>query len=160
MSFLKKRVAKDFDIIIGTDSSINGELKSSGSVRVDGNVSGSIKSQGDVIIGANAVVDADIDALYCEISGKVSGSVHSESQLRILQSGSLTGDIIVSSFAIEEGGIFRGNCDINPDKKETRKTSKKAASSESKHNDSKKDVLKDTQKDFKNKQHEKTGNNK
>lgn len=114
----KKRVNKEFDIIVGLSSTINGDLSSEGSIRIDGNVSGEIVSKGDVIIGDNAVVKANISAEYCEISGTVEGNVHSETQLKIFKSGNLNGDITVSSFTIEEGGIFRGNCDINPDKKE------------------------------------------
>ncbi len=117
MAFMK-RASKDFDVIVGLNSSINGDVISEGSVRIDGKLSGSIKSKGDVIISDNAVVNADIDASYCEISGQVTGKVHSETQLKIFKSGSLKGDITVSSFTIDEGGIFQGNCDITPDKKE------------------------------------------
>ncbi len=70
MAFIKK-TSKDFDVIIGLDSSINGDIVSEGSVRIDGKVSGSVKSKGDVIIGDHAVVDADVEASYCEISGSV-----------------------------------------------------------------------------------------
>ena len=115
-----KRASKDFDVIVGLNSSINGDVISEGSVRIDGKLSGSIKSKGDVIISDNAVVNADIDASYCEISGQVTGKVHSETQLKIFKSGSLKGDITVSSFTIDEGGIFQGNCDITPDKKEVK----------------------------------------
>lgn len=114
----KKRVNKDFDIIVGLSSSVDGSLTSEGSIRIDGKVSGDIHSKGDVIIGDHAEVTANIEAEYCEISGKVNGNVHSETQLKIFKSGNLNGDITVSSFTIEEGGIFRGNCIINPDKKE------------------------------------------
>lgn len=120
----KKRVNKEFDIIVGLSSSVNGDLNSEGSIRIDGKVSGSIISKGDVIIGDNAEVNASIQAEYCEISGKVTGDVHTETQLKIFKSGNLNGDITVSSFTIEEGGIFRGNCDINPDKKERKSTDK------------------------------------
>ncbi len=116
----KKNVSKDFDVIVGLNSSVDGDIISDGSVRIDGKVSGSIKSKGDVIIGVNAVVNSNIEAVFCEISGQVTGSVHSDTQLKIYKSGSLKGDITVTSFTIEEGGVFKGNCDINPDSKENK----------------------------------------
>ncbi|MBI9012327.1 MAG: polymer-forming cytoskeletal protein [Clostridiales bacterium] len=131
MAFIKK-TSKDFDVIIGLDSSIDGDIISEGSVRIDGKVSGSVKSKGDVIIGDHAIVNADVEANYCEISGSVNGSVHSETQLKIFKSGKLNGDITVSSFTIEEGGIFQGNCDINPDKKD-KKTPDKEKNNDSKN---------------------------
>lgn len=140
MAFIKK-TSKDFDVIIGLDSSIDGDIVSEGSVRIDGKVSGSVKSKGDVIIGDHAIVNSDVEANYCEISGSVNGSVHSETQLKIFKSGKLNGNITVSSFTIEEGGSFQGNCDINPDKKEKKSTDKekKPADKEKfeKNNDSK-----------------------
>ena len=117
MSLFKKSDSKDFDIIIGQDSSITGEIISSGSIRIDGKVSGDIQSKGDVIIGTDSTIDSDIAAHFCEISGKVNGDIHSKSQLRILNSGSLKGNVVVSSLSIEEGGIFQGNCNITPAKK-------------------------------------------
>jgi cytoskeletal protein CcmA (bactofilin family) len=141
---LKKRVNKDFDIIVGLSSTINGDLISDGSIRIDGKVTGDITSKGDVIIGDHAVVKSNITAEYCEISGNVEGSVHSETQLKIFKSGELNGDITVSSFTIEEGGIFSGNCDINPEKKERKvvkkdfnKDNKDKNDSKDKHNDQK-----------------------
>lgn len=120
-----KRENKSFDIIVGLSSSITGDLKSEGSVRIDGKIDGEIVASGDVIIGDQAVVNAHISAEYCEISGSVTGNVHTETQLKIFKSGNLTGDITVSSFTIEEGGIFRGNCDINPEKRDRKTKSDK-----------------------------------
>lgn len=134
MAFGKRQV-KDFDIVVGLNSSVDGKLVSEGSIRIDGKVSGSIISKGDVIIGDNATVNSDIEAVYCEISGEVKGSVHTDTQLKIFKSGNLTGDITVSSFTIEEGGIFRGNCDINPDKKERKTKSDEKDHTEKTHHD-------------------------
>lgn len=120
-----KRENKSFDIIVGLSSSIEGNIKSEGSIRIDGKISGEIISSGDVIIGDQAVVEANITAEYCEISGSVKGNVQSSTQLKIFKSGKLNGDITVSSFTIEEGGIFSGNCDINSDKKDLKNKSSK-----------------------------------
>lgn len=120
-----KRENKSFDVIVGLSSSIDGNIKSDGSIRIDGKISGEIISSGDVIIGDQAIVGANITAEYCEISGSVTGNVQSNTQLKIFKSGKLNGDITVSSFTIEEGGIFSGNCDINSDKKALKNKSSK-----------------------------------
>jgi len=142
MAFIKK-TSKDFDVIIGLDSSIDGDIISEGSVRIDGKVSGSVKSKGDVIIGDHAIVNADVEANYCEISGSVTGSVHSDTQLKIFKSGKLYGDITVSSFTIEEGGSFQGNCDINPDKKDRKTTDKDKTEKNHKNKDAHQDKQKE-----------------
>lgn len=156
-----KRTSKDFDVIVGLNSSINGDVVSEGSVRIDGKVSGSINAKGDVIIGDNAIVDADVEANYCEISGKVNGSVHSDTLLKIFKSGELNGDITVSSFTIEEGGIFRGNCDINPDSKEKKIKTDKPVKKEEQANDknTNKNTNNQTNNNRNNKQNNATNNN-
>lgn len=146
----KKRTNKDFDIVVGINSQIDGDVISEGSIRIDGKVSGSLRSKGDVIIGDHAIVHANIEADYCEISGQVTGSVHSEQQLKIFKSGNLNGDITVSSFTIEEGGIFRGNCDINPDKKE-----RKSKPVEKTNTEQKKENNQNNQKNHQNKNEKK-----
>ena len=151
----KKNVSKDFDVIVGLNSSVDGDIISDGSVRIDGKVSGSIKSKGDVIIGVNAIVNSDIEAVFCEISGQVTGSVHSDTQLKIYKSGSLKGDITVTSFTIEEGGVFKGNCDINPEPKE-KKATKTEKNDRPKDESHKKDSPKEvTQNKDKNNNHNK-----
>ena len=46
--------------LIGTGTTIEGDLKSNGDVRIDGNVYGSVQSKAKAVIGATGVVDGDI----------------------------------------------------------------------------------------------------
>jgi DNA-binding transcriptional regulator YhcF (GntR family) len=55
----------------------------------------------------------NIKGANIEISGHIVGDVASSGLLKIYETGVLDGDIEVMSFIIEEGGAFRGNCDIN-----------------------------------------------
>lgn len=105
--------ASNFDVIIGKNSRINGRIESEGSVRIDGHLSGDIKCEGDVLIGTDAKVEGAIEAFGIEISGEVEGNVTAKGAFRIYETGMLFGDINVSSFAIDEGGVFEGMCHIN-----------------------------------------------
>lgn len=102
-----------FDVIVGSDSELAGNVVSKGSIRIDGSVSGDIISEGNVIIGNDAKVTGNIKGANIEISGHTIGDVQSTGLLKIFETGILDGDIEVMSFIIEEGGAFRGNCDIN-----------------------------------------------
>lgn len=121
--FQKGAPVVDFDMIIGQSSSVEGDIKSGGSIRIDGHIKGDIKAEGDVIIGAEADVHGNVHAASIELSGKVEGNIHSNGLLKIHSSGVLRGDIEVMSFVIEEGGAFEGLCNINttdlPPKRET-----------------------------------------
>lgn len=103
----------NFDVIVGSESEMSGNIISKGSIRIDGKVTGDISSEGNVIIGSNAKVSGNVKGANIEISGHLVGDVSSSGLLKIFETGILDGDIEVMSFIIEEGGAFRGNCDIN-----------------------------------------------
>jgi cytoskeletal protein CcmA (bactofilin family) len=96
------------ETLIGTTADFNGHLKSDGGVRVDGTFEGLIETAGNVLIGESAKVLADITARNVQVAGAVRGNVTASGRLEILATGRVWGDIHVSSFMIEEGGVFRG----------------------------------------------------
>jgi len=102
-----------FDVILGKTAEFSGSIKSEGSIRFDGTGTGDIISQGDVIMGADSTLVGNIEANNVEISGEVHGNVKATGAFRIFESGVLFGDISVSSFVIDEGGVFEGQCHIN-----------------------------------------------
>jgi len=114
----------DFDVIIGSNSSLEGTLKSTGSIRIDGEMNGSTSTEGDVIIGQDAKTEGDIKSSNIEISGSVEGDITSDGCLKIFSTGSLFGNIEVKSFVIEEDGVFEGMCHINAKGLERRSKSK------------------------------------
>lgn len=103
----------DFDVIIGASSSIQGGICSGGSIRIDGKVTGDIQAEGEVIIGQSADCTGSIISRNIEISGKLTGDITSSGSLKIYSTGVLRGNIEVSSFIIDEGGVFEGLCHIN-----------------------------------------------
>lgn len=113
--FTKKEtgVQHQFDLIIGQNSTIEGNIRSEGSVRIDGALTGSIVCAGDVLIGTAATIKGPITADSVEISGAVEGNVTARGAFRIYETGVLFGDIVVASFAIDTGGVFEGMCHIN-----------------------------------------------
>jgi cytoskeletal protein CcmA (bactofilin family) len=113
--FPKKEMTsqKQFDIIVGKHSTIEGNIRSEGSVRIDGIINGDIVSAGDVLIGIEAKAHGHIEAENVEISGSVEGDINARGAFRIFESGTLFGNINVASFAIDAGGVFEGMCHIN-----------------------------------------------
>jgi len=106
----------EFDVIIGKNSTFEGVLRSGGSIRIDGKTIGDIHADGEVIIGQDAVCIGNINSSNIEISGNVTGNITSGGCMKIYDSGLLRGDIEVTSFVIDEGGVFEGLCHINTSK--------------------------------------------
>ena len=106
----------EFDVIIGRNATFEGTIRSGGSVRIDGKTIGDIHADGEVIVGQEAICNGKISSSNIEISGQVTGDINSGGSMKIYSSGLLKGNIEVTSFVIDEGGVFEGLCHINTKK--------------------------------------------
>lgn len=100
------------ETLIGNGTTIKGDIKSSGVIRIDGGCVGDIITDADVIIGENASIKGDITASNVTLAGKVEGNVRCSGVLEITIKGSLTGDVYVSGLSIQKGALFSGKCSI------------------------------------------------
>jgi len=96
--------------IIGGGTSFNGVLKVNGSLRVDGEVEGQIAVSEALVIGPTGVVKAEISAESAVITGRVQGLVRVKGKVQLMRGSRLEGDVHSSSFQIEDGATFQGNC--------------------------------------------------
>jgi cytoskeletal protein CcmA (bactofilin family) len=96
------------ETIIGPTTSIHGDIKADGTLRVDGLVEGTIEAAGNVIVGQSGRVTASIEGQNVLIAGAVRGNITAAQRLEIVATGKVWGDITVRALLIEEGGLFRG----------------------------------------------------
>jgi len=98
------------ETIVSTSMRIEGELKSSGNIKIDGVVSGKIHTSQDLIVGPNAQIDADLIASNAVIAGVVKGNITVKNSLQLLETAKVIGNISCGSFGIRDGAYFSGNC--------------------------------------------------
>ena len=104
----EEKVKGKVETIMGKGTKIDGDITTSGSLRVEGEVNGHVKAEGDVFVGESGVVKSEIEAREIIIAGKVEADVTALKKLAILPKGKLHGDIRCASLKIEEGGSFIG----------------------------------------------------
>ena len=107
----------DIKAFIGEGTTFKGVLMYEGTIRIDGRVEGEIITEGNLVIGKSAVVEAEIKVGKISISGKVVGSIHAKEVVEIHPTGKVYGDIRTPALIIEEGVIFQGNCQMEPEQK-------------------------------------------
>jgi len=100
--------AKENTGFLDRGTSITGELRFSGPLRIDGNFHGSILTDDILTVGEHATVRADIKAGEIEIYGCVSGDLAASRRIKVYSTGSVNGDVRVPTFVIESGGTFDG----------------------------------------------------
>ncbi len=74
-----------------------------------GTVEGEVEASGNVDVAEGATVKASVSGREVGISGQVNGAVTASKKLVVSRSGSLTGDVRVSSLVIQDGATFNGN---------------------------------------------------
>ncbi|HEX5429974.1 MAG TPA: polymer-forming cytoskeletal protein [Patescibacteria group bacterium] len=112
---------ESLETIIAQGMRVEGELKSSGTVRLDGTVSGRVQAAQNIHVGPAAQVEADLMAQSAYIAGVVKGNVTVKNSLEIFETGKVLGNITCTRIVIHEGGYFVGNCQMREPKNEAQK---------------------------------------
>ncbi len=112
--FQKKELVTNYDLIIGENSIIKGDLESEGSIRIDGKVIGNIITLGNIVITENAFVHGNITCQNIDLHGHAEGNIKTQGKISLRHSSHLKGDIECRSFNTDDGASYQGNCVINP----------------------------------------------
>ena len=109
--------------IIGKGSSITGDLRINGFVRLDGDINGSLETDGNVIIGDTARIKGDVKSKSVIVGGIVVGNVIAQDNVKLLSGAAVLGDIISRKVQIEDKVVFHGHCISIKDEEQFKKES-------------------------------------
>lgn len=101
------------DASIPYNTTFTGDIETMGGVRVDGAVKGNVKAGGDITIGADGKIEGNVSVGNANIAGEIIGNLTSSGTVQMLSGSRLVGDMSAMSFAIEQGGYFKGQCMIS-----------------------------------------------
>lgn len=102
--------ASNTSTMIGAGTTINGDMESNGDIRIDGTLKGNLKGKAKVIIGADGVVEGDIEGLQADIMGHVTGTIKVQELLFLHGKTQVNGDIYAGKLQVEPTAVFNGNC--------------------------------------------------
>ena len=108
------RREKQEEKILDVDASMQGTLafKDPVNLRINGNFEGKLDTKGTLTIGQNAAVRADINGEDVIISGRVTGNIIADKQLKVLSAAHIVGDITTPVLAVEPGAVIHGKCQM------------------------------------------------
>lgn len=104
--------------IIGTNTSIVGDIISEGDFRIDGKVEGTVKTKGRVIIGKSGTAIGKVTCTNADIEGKFSGELFVENLLTLKATAKISGDVVISKLSVEPGAEFNATCSMKGSVKE------------------------------------------
>lgn len=96
--------------VIGHGSSIVGNIKANGFIRVDGDIDGNLETDGNVIVGENARIRGTLTANSVIMGGIIIGDIKAETSIRLLSNAVVLGDLISHKVQIDNNVIFHGHC--------------------------------------------------
>lgn len=96
--------------LIAKGTTITGEIKSEGDIRIDGELVGNISSTGRVVVGDTGRVLGEIVCRNCEIAGYVKGKLQIGELITLKTTATVIGEINTQKLSIEPGSVFSGNC--------------------------------------------------
>ena len=100
--------------LIGAGTTMKGDITSNGDLRIDGVLVGNIHCSAKVVIGANGVVEGDINGQTADIMGKVTGTIKVKDLLQLKGGSHLNGNIQATKLQIEPTANFNGQCHMTP----------------------------------------------
>jgi cytoskeletal protein CcmA (bactofilin family) len=102
-------MAEDTEVtIVGQGATLEGNIVSAGSLRIDGKVKGQVTADGDVIVSPQSQVEADIKAENVSVAGKFRGNITVSGKVELARGGRVDGNITSKVLVVQEGGIFQG----------------------------------------------------
>jgi cytoskeletal protein CcmA (bactofilin family) len=94
--------------IIAPGTRLEGELISSGVVKVEGTVAGTIRAERQVLVAKGGVVEGDIRTVEAVIGGRVDGGVTASERVEVQGGAAVHGDVTTKSLVVQEGGEING----------------------------------------------------
>jgi cytoskeletal protein CcmA (bactofilin family) len=98
-----------------TDVEIKGTIKFEKVMNIDGKFEGElIADHGELIVGKTGTVKADVKVKNATIEGRLDGNIEAAEKVELKQNAQLLGDLQAKTLVIEEGVVFVGQCNVNP----------------------------------------------
>ena len=107
----KEFVKMEYEVLIGKNTAINGNININGCTRIDGVIDGTLAVDSDLFIGETGMIRATVYAQNAHISGTVTGNIVCRGRLELLANARINGDIKCGTLVIAEGAEFNGKCE-------------------------------------------------
>jgi cytoskeletal protein CcmA (bactofilin family) len=113
--------------LIGSGTSMKGDITSSGDLRIDGPLVGNIICSAKVIIGAGGVVEGDVSGQQADIMGKVSGTIKVKELLQLKSNCHVNGNLYSAKLQIEPAATFNGQCHMTQEEPKSLNSNKQSS---------------------------------
>lgn len=102
--------------VIGSNTQVHGDINSDEDLTIEGQVTGIVTcKQHTVTLGSDSRLHGDAYAHTLRVSGNVEGNLVALHKATVHAGANVTGTITTPCLVLEDGSLFQGNIDMNPD---------------------------------------------
>ena len=94
--------------IIAPGARLEGELSSTGVVKVEGTIVGTVRAERQVLVARGGTVEGDVHSAEAIIGGRVQGGVSAAERVEVQGGDVIQGDVNTKSLVVQEGGEING----------------------------------------------------
>ena len=102
----------DIRAFLGEGTQFKGELRFTGTVRIDGFLEGEFVAGEMLIVGERGQVKAKIEVGSLDVCGQVEGEITARQRVQLLAGSRVIGMIRTPRLVISEGALFDGRCEM------------------------------------------------
>ena len=100
--------------MIAEQCTLEGDLTTQNSIKIDGRIQGTLRAEGRAIIGETGVIQGDVHAADLLVLGKLEGNVFAQ-RLHLQASANIHGNITADSLQVDPGARYHGSVSMRND---------------------------------------------
>lgn len=101
-------LSMNIDTLIGESCTIEGNIRSQNSIKIEGGIHGNVGSEGMVIVGEKGWIKGNIQARELLVFGRIEGDIVAQN-LDLKASAHIAGNIDTHTLQVEPGAVYQGN---------------------------------------------------
>jgi cytoskeletal protein CcmA (bactofilin family) len=99
--------------LIGTGSTLVGDLTFAGGLRIDGTVQGAVRCVGGegagmLVVSEKGVVEGEVRAAHLVVAGRITGPVYTTEVVELQPTAKVVGDVHYRALEIHHGAVVEG----------------------------------------------------
>jgi len=107
-----RKAKSTIDSLIGSSTTIQGDVHFKGGLRIDGNVKGNVLAEAGetsvLVISESAKVEGDVRVAHLVVNGEIRGNVYSAELLELQPKARITGDVNYKALEMHSGALVSG----------------------------------------------------
>src|SRR5215467_5410266 len=111
--FGKKPIAQEIGSLIGSGTTVTGDVSFSGGLRIDGVVRGAVRCSelekgGMLVISEHGTIEGEVRASHVVVSGRIQGPVHAAVLIELQPKARIQGDVQYRALEMHHGAVVEG----------------------------------------------------